>query len=112
MLEAWGKYAILRGRAGKSEFWLFFLCYLAIYLVTAALDFAIGYTFFSIISSMVFVIPLTAVAVRRLHDLDQNGWWVIIYFIPFVGSLPFLIYMCFGGSEGENRFGKNSDTIN
>jgi len=34
------------------------------------------------------LVPNLAVGVRRLHDLDKSGWWVLLVFIPLVGPMP------------------------
>ena len=44
--------------------------------------------------------------VRRLHDLDKSGWWILLMFVPLV-NLGLLLYMLFApGTIGENRFGQ------
>lgn len=50
-------------------------------------------------------IPATAVQVRRLHDMDRSGWWVLLKFVPYVGIFGLYIWLCFDGTEGDNRFG-------
>ena len=54
------------------------------------------------------------IVIKRLHDFNQSGWWVIVAFIPFL-SLFFLIFLIFKrGDDGENSFGyrKNSNDLN
>ncbi|GAM58449.1 hypothetical protein JCM19231_1208 [Vibrio ishigakensis] len=47
-----------------------------------------------------------AIQVKRLHDLDKKGWWVILNLIPYLGSGALMVYLgCFKGTDGENRFG-------
>ena len=51
-------------------------------------------------------LPGLAVSARRLHDTDRSGWWLLIAFIPLIGSLVLLdIFMVQPGTEGPNRFG-------
>lgn len=50
-------------------------------------------------------IPSLAVTVRRFHDQDRSGWFVLIGIIPYIGSLIVLVFMMLDGTEGENRFG-------
>ena len=47
-----------------------------------------------------------SLAVRRLHDSDKTGWWLLISF-SLVGLAPLLYWYCKKGDEGENRFGPN-----
>ncbi len=46
-----------------------------------------------------------ALAVRRLHDIDRSGWWLLIGFIPFVGGIVLLVFSLLPGTRGPNRFG-------
>ena len=51
-----------------------------------------------------FVVGLSLL-VRRLHDTDRSGWWVLISLIPFVGSIILLVFVCLAGTRAPNRFG-------
>ena len=50
------------------------------------------------------MIPNLAVTIRRLHDQDKSGWWLLISFIPF-GGLVLLVFMFIDGTPGENEYG-------
>ena len=57
-------------------------------------------------------IPNLAVIVRRLHDRDMSGWWLLGYFvaamIPFVNiiaGIAMLVLMCLPGTVGPNKYG-------
>ncbi len=50
-------------------------------------------------------IPNLAVTIRRLHDQDKSGWFVLLNFIPYVGSIVVLVFMCLEGTRGPNRYG-------
>ncbi|TGV31210.1 DUF805 domain-containing protein, partial [Mesorhizobium sp. M8A.F.Ca.ET.142.01.1.1] len=58
----------------------------------------------AIIALLVFLPPMLALAVRRLHDIDESGWYVVIAFIP-LGVFVLFPVMLLPGSEEENRFG-------
>lgn len=51
------------------------------------------------------IIPIIAVAVRRFHDQDKSGWFYLLSFIPLVGGIIMIVFMCIGGTPGPNRFG-------
>ena len=58
-------------------------------------------------SYMIFLISaLVTLSIRRLHDVDRSGWWFLITF-TIIGLIPFLIWCCTKGTDGDNRFGKN-----
>lgn len=50
-------------------------------------------------------LPSLAVAIRRLHDTDRSGWWVLISLVPLIGGIWLLILMVLDGTPGGNRFG-------
>ena len=43
--------------------------------------------------------------VRRFHDIDKSGWWILIGFIPIIGGLIILYFFVQPSDEDENRFG-------
>jgi uncharacterized membrane protein YhaH (DUF805 family) len=43
--------------------------------------------------------------VRRLHDTDRSGWWILIALIPIIGGIWLLVLMILEGTAGENKFG-------
>ena len=51
------------------------------------------------------IIPSIAVTVRRLHDQNLSGWMYLLGFIPYVGGIVLIVFMCLEGTKGENRFG-------
>jgi uncharacterized membrane protein YhaH (DUF805 family) len=47
-----------------------------------------------------------AVAVKRYHDRNKSGWWVLIVFVPVIGGLWYLIECGFlRGTPGPNNYG-------
>ena len=51
------------------------------------------------------IVPSIAVQVRRFHDQDKSGWFVLLSLIPFIGGLAVLVFMFLEGTRGPNRFG-------
>jgi len=111
-VEALRKYAVFGGRANRSEYWYFSLIYLLISVFFVALDMIIGkfdsHTGLGPISTLfglLLALPVLAVSVRRMHDIDRSGWWFLILFLPFVGFFIFVWLAAKAGSPGENRYG-------
>ena len=98
-----------RGRARRSEFWWFvlfsFLAGLAAGLVDLAIFGSEGIQAVSSLVSLALLVPFLAVAVRRLHDTDRTGWWLLVSFVPIVGTLVLLWFYATRGQDGPNRFG-------
>lgn len=98
------KYANFSGRAIRSEYWWFILAYIVAYLVLAIVDYVLGVQLLTAILSLGLLIPSIAVGIRRLHDLDKSGWWLLIGLVPIVG-LILIYWFAQPGTPGANRFG-------
>jgi uncharacterized membrane protein YhaH (DUF805 family) len=69
--------------------------------VMLALAFSAVHSLFT----LVILLPSIAVGVRRLHDIDKSGWWLLIGFVPILGMIVLIIFAVRPGTEGPNRFG-------
>jgi uncharacterized membrane protein YhaH (DUF805 family) len=76
-------------------------------LVTAIIDRALRITVAYPLFGLATFLPGLAVAVRRLHDIDRTGWWILLALIPLVGAIVLIIWYCTKGTDGPNRFGPN-----
>ena len=101
------KYAVFRGRASRSEFWFFVLFQILVTIPLIAIDIVVfrGTNALATLWLLIMFLPNLAVTVRRLHDIDMSGWFVLIQFIPFVGWIIVLIFACQRGTDGATRFG-------
>jgi len=125
MLMPLKRYAEFSGRSQRQEYWMFvlFSCllYAAAAIVLIALGamseagagggkegpiwgFSIGIALIGLLYLGLFI-PTLAVQVRRFHDQDLSGWFVLLGFIPYLGGLIMLVFMCIDGTAGTNRFG-------
>ena len=55
--------------------------------------------------SLFVLIPSIAVQVRRFHDQDKSGWFVLINFVPYIGGIIVLVFMLLEGTRGPNKYG-------
>ena len=99
------KYATFGGRAGRAEFWMFFLINFLIIMGLVMIDTLIGLGFLGGLYGLAVFLPTLAVYVRRLHDSGRTGWWMLIAFIPLIGFLVLLIFMLLEGNPGDNEYG-------
>lgn len=99
------KYLQFNGRASRSEYWWFFLFSFLALQAAAVLDAAIGVLLFYFATALILALPTLSVCVRRLHDLDRSGWWILIVLIPFIGSLILLIWTVSEGNPFPNQYG-------
>ncbi|MDE2729256.1 MAG: DUF805 domain-containing protein [Gemmatimonadota bacterium] len=108
------KYAVFEGRARRKEYWMFFLFSVVIVTILTVIDEFMGLKFelggedLGFLSTLYYLgiaIPYLAVIVRRLHDTDRSGWWILISLIPLIGGIILLVFTIIEGTKGENRFG-------
>jgi uncharacterized membrane protein YhaH (DUF805 family) len=99
------RYAEFTGRAGRPEYWWFFLSYVIAYIVVAIIGGALHASWLAWIVLLVYLVPSIAAAVRRLHDTGRSGWWYLIGLIPFVGFIILLVLLAGEGQPGPNEYG-------
>lgn len=102
------KYATFRGRATRAEYWWFSLFNTLLGMVVyAAVQHLMGTEAAdgaASILQLVLFLPMLAVGVRRLHDIDFRGWWMLLG-LTVVGIIPLVIFFCLPGKAAPNRFG-------
>src|ERR1700740_1324278 len=95
------KYAVIGGRAPRSEYWFFqlfvVLATLAIFMLGGIVDvmsdrsnsgLAVGLFGVLLLALLLGVfLPHLCVTVRRLHDTNSTGWFYLLFFIPYLGWL-------------------------
>ena len=104
------KFVTWQGRAGRTEFWYFFLFCLAALVVAGLIDSVLslragGTGLFTTIVDLIILLPNLAVGVRRLHDTDRSAWWLLISFVPIVGLIALIWFYAQRGTGGDNRYG-------
>ncbi len=129
MFLPFSRYAEFSGRSCRAEYWMFALLQTALIVIVAlslglsgALDpgrisdntGGIIAGILGLIYLLVFFIPGIAVTIRRWHDLDQSGWFLLLFgvlgMIPIIGLLAGLgniIWFCMRGTEGPNKYGED-----
>ena len=127
------RYADFNGRSRRMEYWMFMLFQLLVFAVIGILFavvlgamggltadpssnpvFWIMIAIFGLLYLAVFFIPGLAVTVRRWHDQDKTGWFILIFAvlgaIPVVGflaSIANIVFMCLPGTVGPNKYGED-----
>ena len=137
------KYADFSGRAPRAEYWWYFLAVIVASIVARIIDNILGmdlvaaYGPVSLILMLALLVPGIAVTVRRLHDTNRSGWWILIALVPYgimavaavgalasgsmgalvgagmlsiialCGAIALLVFMVLPGTPGDNRYGPN-----
>jgi uncharacterized membrane protein YhaH (DUF805 family) len=99
------KYFTIEGRAARSEYWWFYLFTLILTIIANLIDVSMQNILFSLIVTLAILAPSICAAIRRMHDKDKSGWWLLILFVPLIGLLYILYLFVTRGTEGDNRFG-------
>jgi uncharacterized membrane protein YhaH (DUF805 family) len=111
-LAVLSKYAVFSGRAGRREYWMFFLFNLIFSIAARFVDMTsgsevilLGMRPVTLVYGLALALPSLAVGVRRLHDIGYAGWWMLLLIVPLIGPVALLVLFCLAGDPGENKFG-------
>lgn len=97
-------YAVFSGRSTRSDYWYVVLANLVIGAAFGMLG-EVGVTLSSVYALVCFI-PSLALVVRRLHDINKGGGWYFIIFLPLVGVIVLLVFLCTASVNEGNRFGE------
>ena len=110
------KYADFSTRASRKECGFFFVFYFILCLALCVVNTMLGAIFedpivafrlttgVSVIVALLLIVPTYAVLVRRLHDTGRRGWWILLYFIPWIGTIALINMLC-QKSDEDNKYG-------
>ncbi len=111
-LKVLKNYVGFSGRARRKEYWMFALFTTLVTIGLVLIDMMMGnydsvrgWGLLSGLYTLAVLLPSLAVSVRRLHDRDKSGWWLLLGFIPLIGAIVLLIWFVMDGDRGANRFG-------
>jgi uncharacterized membrane protein YhaH (DUF805 family) len=103
--SGFAKYVNFSDRSCRSEYWYWTLFTIIAGVVATVIDSTLNTQVVNPLFQLVIVIPSLAVGVRRLHDIDHSGWWILIGLIPLVGLIALVVWFATKGTTGPNRFG-------
>jgi len=117
-LEVLKKYAVFNGRSQRQEYWHFVLFNFIALFLFVFIDIAIG-TFnaetgtgiVSTIYMLAVILPYFGVGIRRLHDTNRSGWWLLLGIIPILGPIVLIVFFCLDSDPDENKYGINPKEI-
>src|SRR4051812_1615154 len=101
------KYVVFEGRARRKEFWMFTLISFIISIILAIIDGIIHIRVLGSLYAILVLLPSIAVGVRRMHDIDKSGWWLLLLLIPIIGWIILLVLACLDSYPGDNKYGPN-----
>ena len=106
------KYADFTGRAPRPEYWWFVLAQIIVLIIAMFLDSILGtdfggsgYGLIYLVVALGLLVPALAAGVRRLHDTNRSGWWLLLALIPIVGAIILIVFLASAGDAGDNQYG-------
>jgi uncharacterized membrane protein YhaH (DUF805 family) len=123
-LMGWQRALDFEGRSRRKEYWMFslfnFLIFAAVVVAVAVVFMVLGVAADSTgtaamglgvvgggvvaLYALASLLPGIALAIRRLHDTNRSGWWLLISLVP-LGGIVMLVFMLTDGTPGDNSFG-------
>ena len=100
------KYFNFKDRASRSEYWYFQLVLTPIYIWSQFPSNDTQILVIQFILTFGLLIPGISAGVRRLHDRDKSGWFMLISFIPILGAIFLIVMLAEKGTSGKNKFGE------
>ena len=104
VISCFNKYFDFETRSSRKEFWYWQLFRILMFLSITYLE-SLGLSGLLFISNFIFLIPEIAVSIRRLHDINKSGWWILLT-ITIIGIIPLTYFYCIKGDDGVNDYGQ------
>jgi uncharacterized membrane protein YhaH (DUF805 family) len=112
-LDVLKKYTVFDGRARRKEFWMFALFSTIVSIILNIIDKIIGTDFggasssgwLSTIYGLAVLLPTIGVGIRRMHDTNRTGWWILISLVPCIGWIWYIVLAAQEGTAGDNNYG-------
>ena len=108
-----------KSRSSRSEFWYFYLFTTILGFIGLQIDRLLNLEILGlqlaqeviilgpiyIFLYFLFFIPSLSLYIRRLHDINRSGWWLLIALIPFIGIITLIFFWCLKGTQERNIYG-------
>ena len=94
------RYIDFSGRSSRAEYWWFALFIVLVDIIVTAVDTVVlgtdlwGIGLLSAVWELATLIPSLAIGVRRLHDINRSGWWVLLHGVLFIGTIVLIVWAC------------------
>ena len=106
VISCFNKYFDFETRSSRKEFWYWQLFRILMFLSITFIE-SLGLSGLLFISNFIFLIPEIAVSIRRLHDINKSGWWILLT-ITIIGIIPLTYFYCIKGDDGVNDYGQTN----
>ena len=97
-------YCNFNGRSSRSEFWWYALF---TFILSSIISLIFSGSTLQVVSGIInlaLLLPGLGLAVRRLHDVNKSGWWVLINLIPVVGWIIYIVWVVKESDPVPNQY--------
>jgi uncharacterized membrane protein YhaH (DUF805 family) len=105
------QYMDFDGRTGRKAYWMFILFYVIGAIIVELIGESMGIAYLGDVYALALLLPVLGISVRRLHDVNKSGWWVLLNVIPLLGFLILLYFYVQPGDAGPNQYGSPMGTM-
>lgn len=107
---AFDSYCRFQGRSSRSEYWWWVLFVAILSFCIGIIEGILGFSMTAVqttsgILSLVLLLPGLGLSVRRLHDINKSGWWILLGLIPVVGAIILIIWFAQNSQMQDNQYG-------
>ena len=122
ILKSLKDFVKFNGRSCRTESRYFLIFNIMIGVSAGLIDMLMGFTIeiipgiptliLSEITRGILILPNVSLVIRRLHDINKSGWWMLLFF-TIVGLIPMFYWLYYKeGDQSENNYGTMDITIN
>tara|TARA_R110000868_G_scaffold8074_1_gene41731 strand:+ start:1576 stop:1923 length:348 start_codon:yes stop_codon:yes gene_type:complete len=108
VITCFNKYFDFSGRATRAEYWWFYLFQILVTLLPFMLLAVLGLeklsAFWYMTCSVIFFLPALMVSIRRLHDINKSGFYLLLLLIPLIGPLIILYFLVLPSDDRKNYY--------
>lgn len=107
---AFDSYCRFQGRSSRSEYWWWVLFTFILGSALSLLELLLGFSSTAAqatngLLSLALLLPGLGLSVRRLHDINKSGWWILLGLIPVVGAIVLIIWFAQNSQMQDNQYG-------
>jgi uncharacterized membrane protein YhaH (DUF805 family) len=101
-------YLSFEGRINRKIYWLnYTIPFWVIYFVAITIDGETNFGFFSLIVVLIMFWPALAMGVKRCHDRNRTGWFLLLGMVPILNFWVIIELLFLKGTEGNNKYGED-----
>ncbi len=93
-ISMWKRTLDFSGISSRKDYWMAVLINFLVTVGINAICSATGLIILAYVYNLALIIPSLSLSIRRMHDINKSGFWVLINIIPLIGSIWFLILLC------------------